>query len=251
MEHLADPRAHVPGSSMPTFFMSKAERRAIAAYLTSQKASPVPAEPAEQYKALCGRCHGEKGDGNGPVAETLLPRPRIFTNAQFFNWLPEERAFRAIREGVPGTAMPPFGKQLDEKQAQALFGYVRATFIGAQRTQPPQPRKVPERNPVTWSAESVARGKAAFLDRCAGCHGRIGDGKGPNSPQMLPRPRNLTTRLFFEKLPDTRLFESITFGIVGTGMPSWDYLAEDQRWDLVNYVRFLSSTGPAVTKEQK
>lgn len=251
VDHLADPRAHVPGSSMPTFFMSAGERRAIAAYLTSLKTFPVPAEPAEQYKALCSRCHGEKGEGNGPVAETLLPRPRIFTNARFFNWLPEERAFRAIRDGVPGTAMPPFGKLLDEKQAQALFGYVRATFIGAQRAEPVQPRKVPEKNPVAWTPESVARGKATFLERCAGCHGRIGDGRGPNAPDMLPRPRNLTTRLFFAKLPDTRLFESITYGIVGTGMPSWDYLAEDQRWDLVNYVRFLSSTGPAVAKEQK
>jgi len=247
--HLADPRAHVPGSSMPTFFMSKTERRAIATYLASLTGFEVPAAPAEQYKALCARCHGEKGDGNGPVAETLLPRPRIFTNAQFFNWLPEERAHRAIRDGVPGTAMPPFARMLDERQAQALFAYVRAAFIGEQRTEPVQPRQLPEKNPVAHSAESVARGKAAYLNRCAGCHGRIGDGRGPNAPQMLPRPRNLTTRLFFQKLPDTRLFESITYGVVGTGMPPWDYLAEDQRWDLVNYVRFLSSTGPAVAKE--
>jgi cytochrome c oxidase cbb3-type subunit 2 len=236
---------------MPSFFMSRGERRAIATWLTSLKQAAPPAEPVEQYKALCARCHGEKGDGNGPVAETLLPRPRIFTNAPFFNWLPEERAWRAIRDGVPGTAMPPFGKLLDEKQAQALFAYVRTTFIGAQRTAPAQPRQVPKGNPVAWSPESVARGKAAFHERCVGCHGRAGDGRGPNAPDMLPRPRNLTTHMFFEKLPDTRLFESITYGIVGTGMPSWDYLAEEQRWDLVNFVRSLSSTGPAVAKEQK
>ena len=212
----------------------------------------MPAEPVEQYKALCSRCHGEKGDGNGPVAETLLPRPRIFTNARFFNWLPEERACRAIRDGVPGTAMPPFGKLLDEKQAQALFAWVRTSFIGEQRQRagpaaqgarrrtrsPTRPRAWRAARPPSWSAAPAATAASAT-------------GKGPNAPHMLPRPRNLTTRLFFEKLPDTRLFESITYGIVGTGMPSWDYLVEDQRWDLVNYVRFLSSTGPAVAKEQR
>lgn len=245
--HVADPRQHVPGSSMPTFFTSRTERRAIAAYLTSLSGLAPPAQPAEQYAQLCARCHGEKGAGDGPAAETLLPRPRIFTNAKFFNWLPEERAYRAIRDGVPGTAMPPFGKLLDEKQAQALFGWIRTNFLGEQRTQPPVPRKVPEKSAVAYSPESVKRGKAAFLERCYGCHGRIGDGKGPNAPEMLPRPRNLTTRLFFQDVSDSRLYESITYGIVGTGMPPWDMLSEDQRWDLVNYVRFLSSTGPAAT----
>jgi mono/diheme cytochrome c family protein len=250
-DHLADPRAHVPGSNMPGFFMAKSERQAIAAWLTSQGGLAAPGEPDKQYALLCARCHGEKGAGDGPVADNLLPRPRVFTNAKFFNWLPEERAYRAIRDGVPGTAMPPFGKILDEKQAQALFGWVRTNFLGEQRTAPPQPRKVPEKSTVAWSAESVKRGKAAFAERCYGCHGRLGDGKGPNAPDMLPRPRNLTTRLFFERLPDARLYESITYGIVGTGMPPWDMLSEDQRWDLVNYVRFLSSTGPAASGRGK
>ncbi len=247
-EHLADPRAHVPGSNMPGFWMSRSERQAIALYLTSLKGLEPPPAPAEQYARLCARCHGEKGDGNGPIAGNLLPRPRVFTNARFFEWLPEERAFRAIRDGVPGTAMPPFGAILDERQAQALFGWVRATFIGERRAEPARARKVPEANPVGYSADSVKRGKEVFARRCYGCHGRLGDGKGPNAPEMLPRPRNLTTGLFFTRLSDARLFESITYGIVGTGMPAWDVLPEEQRWDLVNYVRFLSSTGPASGK---
>jgi high-affinity iron transporter len=104
---------------------------------------------------------------------------------------------------------------------------------------------VPATNPVAFGPESVQRGRAIFLERCYGCHGRIGDGKGPNALEMLPRPRNLTNRSFLAGLPDSRLFESITYGIVGTGMPPWDSLPEPDRWDLVNYVRSLSSTGPA------
>ena len=33
--------------------------------------------------------------------------------------------------------------------------------------------------------------------------------------------------------------ESITFGVKGTAMPPWDYLPEETRWDLVNYIRSL------------
>jgi mono/diheme cytochrome c family protein len=247
--HLADPRAHTPDSIMPAFWMSTSQRKAVALYLTSLKGMVKPATPAEQYKLLCTRCHGEKGDGNGVVAESLLPRPRVFTNARFFNWLADERAYRAIRQGVPGTAMPAFGKILDEDDARALFGWLRSTF--APQKEPIPPRSVPAANPVAYGPESVQRGKRIFQERCYGCHGRIGNGKGPNAAEMLPRPRNLTNHSFFTPLPDTRLFESITYGVVGTGMPPWDVFPDDQRWDLVNYVRSLSSTGPASSERRK
>ncbi len=41
------------------------------------------------------------------------------------------------------------------------------------------------------SQESIQRGEAIFVERCAGCHGKKGDGKGPNALDILPRPRNL------------------------------------------------------------
>ena len=39
------------------------------------------------------------------------------------------------------------------------------------------------------AAEPPARlGEALFLDRCAGCHGVTGDGKGPLARALSPRP---------------------------------------------------------------
>jgi mono/diheme cytochrome c family protein len=247
--HLAEPRAHTPDSIMPAFWMSQSERKAVAAYLTSQKGLVKSATPAEQYKLMCTRCHGEKGDGAGVVAESLLPRPRVFTNAKFFNWLPDQRAYNAIRNGVPGTAMPAFGKILSDEDARAMFGWIRATF--APEKTPISARTLPDRNPTAYGKDSVERGRRIFQERCYGCHGRIGNGKGPNAPEMLPRPRNLSNHQFFTPLPDTRLFESITYGVVGTGMPPWDVFPDDQRWDLVNYVRSLSFTGPAASERRK
>ena len=65
------------------------------------------------------------------------------------------------------------------------------------------------------------------------------------SRRPAPGPR------YRKDVSDSRLFESITYGVVGTGMPPWDVLSEDQRWDLVNYVRFLSTTGPAASGRGK
>lgn len=240
--HLGDPRAQTPGSNMPSFWLSESEQDAAAMYLASLRGYQSPSSPREQYAALCARCHGEKGDGAGLIGGNLLPRPRQFTNDRFFNWLPDSRAHDSILNGVPGTSMPPFRQLLDERQTRALFAWIRAEFIKTQAkpgSHPPTP--VPARA-APFSAESVARGKDIFEKRCDGCHGRFGDGKGPNAVHMLPRPRDLTSTLFFAKVPDARLYASISEGVPGTGMPPWDYLSETQRWDLIDYIRSLSKT---------
>ena len=249
--HLADPRAHTSGSNMPTFWMSKSERQAIALYLTSLASFARPDTPAAQYETLCARCHGKEGRGDGVAAANLLPQPRDFTNTKYFRWLPEERSRRAILRGVPGTAMPPFDRILSEEQASALFAWIRSRFLPGDRAPSTKPRRVPEVNPVAYSEESAERGARVFEKRCYGCHGRRGDGKGPNAPGMIPRPRDLTSKAFFTEVSDSRIFESLTYGVVGTGMPPWDVLPETERWDLVSFVRRLSGTGPAAPTNSK
>jgi mono/diheme cytochrome c family protein len=246
-EHLRDPRGHTPGSSMPSFFMSRSEREAIALYLQSLQQVQIPPQPADQYKLLCVRCHGAKGDGKGLIAHNLVPRPRTFTNDRFFNWLPEARAHDAIREGIAGTAMPPFKSLLSMEQAKALFAHVRTEFIKKPRPTRKSTRVI-DPAPYGFSSAAANRGKSVFLKRCYGCHGRLGDGRGPNAPDMVPRPRNLRNHGFFTRVSDARIYESIKYGIVGTGMPPWDVLTRKQRWDLIYFVRRLSKTGPAVKK---
>ncbi|HLP31794.1 MAG TPA: cytochrome c, partial [Geothrix sp.] len=102
----------------------------------------------------------------------------------------------------------------------------------------------PEKNPVAMSPESVTRGEALFVNRCAGCHGKKGDGKGANSLDILPRPRNLRNAAFVNSVDDRRLFESIQYGVQGTAMPSWiDYgLTNNDVGDLVNFIRSINPT---------
>ena len=89
--------------------------------------------------------------------------------------------------------------------------------------------------------ESVARGERIYLQRCTGCHGLKADGKGPNSPDILPRPRNLRNSHFVVSVSDRRMMESILYGVRGTAMPPWiDYgFSPSDAGDIVNYIRKL------------
>jgi mono/diheme cytochrome c family protein len=121
---------------------------------------------------------------------------------------------------------------------QALLDHVQKTYTKEAR-RPLKDRKVPEQNPVAMNAESAARGEKMFVQRCSGCHGRKADGKGPNSLDILPRPRNLQNTAFVEAMTDRRFFESILYGVQGTAMPAWiDYgLTNQDVGDLVNFIR--------------
>jgi mono/diheme cytochrome c family protein len=75
----------------------------------------------------CITCHGEKGDGKGYLASQFDPRPRNFTCAKTVNDIPDGQLFWIIRNGSPGTAMPPvstFGKFGDQEIWQ-IVAYLR------------------------------------------------------------------------------------------------------------------------------
>ena len=83
------------------------------------------------YRRLCANCHGVMGDGAGPAAGWLDPRPRDFGLGAFkftstVNGAKPlvEDLLATLRRGVPGTAMPAF-KGLDPAEARSLVGYVR------------------------------------------------------------------------------------------------------------------------------
>jgi mono/diheme cytochrome c family protein len=244
MDHFRNPRSRVPDSNMPVFGLPDAEFQDITAYLLTRTGPPTPATPAETYKSLCARCHGEKGDGHGINAIYLDPAPRDLTRAEFMVTKPEARFLTSIHDGVPGTSMPDWGKTLNDAQIKGVFDYVSATFVHERQRQL-KPRKVPEQNPVPMSADSATRGQAIFMQRCIGCHGRKADGRGPNSMDISPRPRNLRNSAFIHNAPDRRLFESVMYGVEGTAMPSWmDYgLSQNDVGDIVNYIRSLNETG--------
>ncbi|MEQ1884784.1 MAG: c-type cytochrome [Bryobacteraceae bacterium] len=249
--HFENPRSREPDSNMPVFRYTATEFGAMSAYLASLKTPPSVGAPAETYKALCERCHGDKGDGHGQIAIYLDPYPRDLTKAGFMNSKSYDRLVKSIREGVGGTSMPAWGNILNDQQARAVLDYVLATYTKEPRREL-KPKTVPASNPVASSAESIARGEAMFVQRCSGCHGKKADGKGPNSVDIQPRPRNLRNSFFVNSLDDHRIFESILYGVQGTAMPPWiDYgLTNNDVGDLVNFIRSLNAP-PAKTAQRE
>jgi mono/diheme cytochrome c family protein len=241
MDHFNNPRSRVPDSIMPSFRFPAADFEHITAYLVSLKTPPAPMPPAETYKALCQRCHGEKGDGEGKVAWYLDPAPRDLTKTAFMNSKPRERFVASIQDGVAGTSMPSWKNALKPEQVNGVLSYVLATFT-KEPARELKAHNVPEQNPVASSADSIKHGEAQFQERCTGCHGRKADGKGPNSLDITPKPRNLRNAAFVASVNDRRLFDSILYGVQGTAMPSWiDYgLSKNDVGDIVNFIRSIN-----------
>lgn len=91
-------------------------------------------------------------------------------------------------------------------------------------------------NPVAATADSVARGHDLYLANCAGCHGTSGAGDGLTSAGWVPGPGVLS--LSVPARTDGALAYLIASGTVATRMPAFSTtLSENDRWDLVNYLR--------------
>jgi mono/diheme cytochrome c family protein len=83
------------------------------------------------YMKNCLHCHGVAGDGAGPTARYLNPKPRDYRLGlfKFTSTLAPERAtrddlHRIVKYGIPGTYMPSF-LLLGEPETVAVVEYVR------------------------------------------------------------------------------------------------------------------------------
>jgi mono/diheme cytochrome c family protein len=93
-------------------------------------------------------------------------------------------------------------------------------------------------NPLANQPSAEAGGEKLFKQRCATCHGDDGRGseKGPN----------LATADVLAQT-DGALFWKISGGNTRGGMPSFSFLPEPQRWQLVLRLRELQPRSEAVT----
>ncbi len=82
------------------------------------------------YEKHCQPCHGVSGDGAGPAAEYLSPRPRDYRRGIFkFTSTPyggkprRDDLIKTIQRGIPGTSMPSF-RRLPKRELEAVVDYV-------------------------------------------------------------------------------------------------------------------------------
>lgn len=90
-------------------------------------------------------------------------------------------------------------------------------------------------NPLKSNSEATAEGKKLYSNMCAVCHGNKGRGDGIAGMTLKPRPSNLTQALVQDQT-DGEIYWKLTEG--RAPMASYkELLTEEQRWQLVNYLR--------------
>ena len=82
------------------------------------------------YRNRCSGCHGVSGDGQGPAAEYLQPKPRDYRKAVYkftstpYGRLPvRQDLIRTVRRGAKGTSMPAF-PWMSNEDVEAVVDYV-------------------------------------------------------------------------------------------------------------------------------
>lgn len=166
------------------------------------------------YMQRCWQCHGETGDGAGPAAAQLYPRPRDyrrgifkFTSSPYGSKPRRSDLVRTVKLGVPGTSMPSFAI-LSEAELAAVVDYVlvlthrgelefqialeaegadeldadAVTGLAQEIVTDWNTAESTAVNPETpkpeFTSEHVTRGQQAFLTKgCSKCHGEDGRGQ--------------------------------------------------------------------------
>jgi mono/diheme cytochrome c family protein len=249
---------------------------------TARMRSPAPRESKTAatdanlgktlYQRHCAGCHGERGDGAGPAARFLFPKPRDFRAGRFrlvstANAQPTLDDIKAVlARGMPGSAMPPWPKVTDgdrsalaqyvvELRRQGIRDREKATAaengeefdakaveaLIKQMTAPGAP--IPTPSIPASTAESVARGKERFIQVCAACHGATGKGDGQqkmiDAEGWPDRPRDLTGGIFKGSPDPQSVYRRVFAGMPGTPMPASKWTSE-QVIDVVHFVLSLS-----------
>lgn len=92
-------------------------------------------------------------------------------------------------------------------------------------------------NPVAEISAATDKGGELFVQNCTTCHGTSGEGDGPTADMLDTKPADLTSSKV-QKESDGAIFWKITNGKGAMASYKKD-LSEEQRWQLVNYVRKL------------
>ncbi|RMH81379.1 MAG: hypothetical protein D6681_18240 [Calditrichaeota bacterium] len=186
------------------------------------------------YQRACEACHGANGDGKGPAAEALNPRPRDFTTGKFkFRSTPagelptDQDLYNTIANGVPRTFMPAWKGLMTEQNIWDLVAYIKTFSEGFRKRGPGQPIPMPEEVPPA-TEESIFEGEQVYkIMECWSCHGAKGNGKGPSAGDLQDdwgqkiKPFNFSVGRYKSGEGALAIYKAVNTGLDGTPMPSY------------------------------
>lgn len=213
-------------------------------------------EAKADYTQKCLPCHGCSGNGQGPYARQTIDRPANLNEriSHFPQANPDAFHFWRVHEGVPGTAMPPWGLSLTEDVIWKIVTYEMSFVNGSVRTvageisddegdqYDAQTHITPG---IAGTQADFEKGKALYELYCAQCHGDEGNGEGPASIKtaggyIQPEPAN-----FEESGSDFtnygRWVWKVAKGVETTNMPPWEKaLSENEIFLVIFYEQGFS-----------
>lgn len=112
----------LPEEEYDAWYASEVSNEAVRRENLSKTFTPeeLMAQGEQVYGTFCASCHMANGQGVPPVFPSLVGTP-VATGDR-------DEHIRLVIEGVPGTAMQAFGKQLDAAQLAAVVHYERHSW---------------------------------------------------------------------------------------------------------------------------
>lgn len=232
----------------------------------------------ELFQAQCVACHGAEGQGNGPAAAALNPKPRNFTqNVGWKNGRKPTMVFKTLKEGIAGGAMASFatlpaddrwalaayvlslGPQPLDKDTPADFAKIGVNPNAEGGGAEPEAKTIPVElamkmlsQPEIIAAahqglvrEARSAGAQLYRQSCASCHGENGQGGiKVKTLAMAPSPAYVESMPFHsgsEVLSSEQAFVHVVGnGIPGSFMPGYGNLSGAEMRELYDYVRSLA-----------
>ncbi len=223
----------VPGTPMPSFAgrLSEKDIWAVTAYIRGfspeveldqpQVDQVLLSQGEEVFGAQCAGCHGEFGAGDGQAAKSFDTLPRALSDGDWLSGKSDRQLHNSIVEGIPGTSMPSFYDELDNREVDSVVAYLRQLADVQHRP-----------NPLSgWAQDS-------YRAYCASCHGVDGDGQGVAAGRLEPVARSFRNPTWMAGQTDEELASAVRAGRPGTAMPAFRALLSDAEIArLVEYIR--------------
>lgn len=196
-------------------------------------APPAAYEGRRLFVSYCQLCHGEAGEGDGPLAKAMRISPANLTTTV------RSRSDTILRKIITGEGrqtitgrdrhnllsetMPEWQDVFSVSQIDALIAYLR--FLGRAEHE------------LMGDPEIGSR---LYRRYCQVCHGEEGDGDGIMTELIGISPMDHTNPNETNRLDNEELMSSILDG-KGRFMPAWRGILSDGDVEaLVSYIRLLS-----------
>jgi len=195
--------------------------------------SPQAYEGRRLYVSYCQLCHGQGGEGDGPLARTMEISPadlRTTVRSRSDTILTKiitgegrQTITGRDRHNLLSEAMPEWKDVFDKFEVSALIAYLR--FLSRSKHE------------LMGNPEL---GMRLYQKYCHVCHGEEGDGDGIMTSLMGISPMDHTNPNETNRLSNEALADSILDG-KGRYMPAWRGVLTQEDVDaLVSYIRLLS-----------